>query len=356
MLHLGIMPMDIIKYIMYIMIATDKIHRRLLITEMVLSLFDVPLNIDLPKECNLNFAEIHEAMIMKMFEIAIRPNKFQATPSWGGLYKYTTHGCISCTRYVEEIINDIRICARCHHKLESYKKNTIIEDSNYFYKDKKILSDFKDLKHITYHKYFEYDDSQKKMIFISKQNQIKRKNLKQNMKSLITQERCIQTLQIKSMVYQFNEASKIWRHSKLINETYVRLDKLYDDFVLKNLLRANDYHELSPYIYNMSYLLEYVDKKINNKKQKLNNLNEELQQITVLTTQNKSVLFEFQNMVDNFVKYNVKNSVQRIENKFSLKHLKINKKIEDKVWKSNNIKNKVRDNKYNGKYIKSCGR
>lgn len=66
-----ILPVDVIRYIMYIMIDTDKIELRLLMTESIYFYFGVRnLSIQFPS-CHLTYEEMHEAMVVKLFAIIL---------------------------------------------------------------------------------------------------------------------------------------------------------------------------------------------------------------------------------------------------------------------------------------------
>ena len=133
--HIGELPEDIIKYLLYLIIGTDKIDLRLKITEIILEYFNIEsLNIQFPKEGNLSYGEIHEAMALKMFHISLMAfDKHNYKEQFWGRgvaldfnddviqKKISINSeikCICCTKYSCKLYNDVPICVRCHEYLE----------------------------------------------------------------------------------------------------------------------------------------------------------------------------------------------------------------------------------------------
>ena len=72
MLQRNEIPCDIIKIILSMMIKTDEIPLRIIIIEIISSIFTINIeNIRLPKNIDITYEEIHEIMILKMFYIAV---------------------------------------------------------------------------------------------------------------------------------------------------------------------------------------------------------------------------------------------------------------------------------------------
>lgn len=304
MIKLDIIPMDVINYIMTYMIITDKIHVRLLITKMILSLYHIEtMNISHLDNLifdNLTFEEIHEVIILKLYEIVINKNKF-------ALENGNSCLCICCRHIGNAFnscysINDVNICWKCYNTLKNYDINMI--DCNYFKNDLQILKDIKKLKRITRYKYLEHD-SQSHLIFVSKQMQNERKYRKLILKTLITKEKFTHFIQIQAM------------------NQFLFMDKCY---TLRNI-----YNEF--YWQNKDNILNFKISSKNKTKEKLNNLNKEFTIYTELTKQNEFLLLKL-------------NSVIKTENKRTKILLNRSKKKDEKLWKYKNFKIKKHGCRY----------
>jgi len=216
--HLGDLPDDIIKYMLYIIIGVDKIDFRLRITEFILSYFIIDsLNIQFPLGGNLPYEAIHEAMIFKIFHIALMydtgtPYKEQY---WGNcitidynnkiiqtqISKNSEYQCVCCKQYSCKLYNHVPICVHCINCIESKNIRKLIGEHfadmitfpniNGIYHYMKFLSlkidltcyqEFENLIPSTYYNYLEYDFPQanndkfpvKVLRFVSRQTQQKR--------------------------------------------------------------------------------------------------------------------------------------------------------------------------------------
>lgn len=177
------LPMDVIKYIMYIMIDTDKIHLRLSIMEALFLHLNInKLNIKFP-ECSLNFYEMQEAMLIKLYSIVYKDKiSYDHLPRI--CYQCTLCDCASDIK-----INDVIMNIRCYHKLRDLKNKIIIEDIPVLNVSEKELKELNNITYVKYLKYNKYD-----LEFVSKKVQVEKKNLKMHLKKLIEQEQTIQKI------------------------------------------------------------------------------------------------------------------------------------------------------------------
>jgi hypothetical protein len=353
MMHLNVLPMDVIKYIMYMIIDSDKIHQRLLISEFVLSILDVQsLNIQMPKKCGLTFEEAHEGTLMKMFEISAEPMKFykQSTmdkyyfkPEFVAQYKLQCDSqnctCISCDSYKCTVINNVGICANCYRKLTSWEKKKFVNkfDNCGYFDLNNVYKNFKELKEITSYKYFEYigDNNIKYFTFVSKQTQIDRKNYKVYIKKLIEEEKEMHYKQFQLIDDNYKKSSVVIKRSKTYMNKLYQLNDIYKHFTV---LKSMHYYTIITRIYSA-----YGKSGPRHKKNNLDELKKELTEIKKLTRQYNEVLFKFDDVKNNLYDDGV---TKKVENKFMLKHMKGKKRIDETIWKRNNIKNKVKGNKY----------
>ena len=198
------LPSDVVKCILNIMINTDKIHIRLLITEIILSVFKIDaLNIYFPKEGDLSYEEIHEAMLLKMFKITLQSftrrqqrDIFHPFMVFGDKWwqnrvveRTTIHKrkCISCSRQTCGLTNNVIICKMCKNILHGtfmrdivtkYCKDILLLS---FYNILPPLDEFEKLIPLTYYNYLEYEFSKEKsfgkeLMFVSKKIQEERIN------------------------------------------------------------------------------------------------------------------------------------------------------------------------------------
>ena len=194
--HIGELPEDIIKYLLYLIIGTDKIDFRLKITETILEYFNIEtLNIQFPKEGNLSYGEIHEAMALKMFHISLMvfDERSYKEQFWGNgitlnycddivQKKISINSeieCVSCINYDCRLYNDVPICKTCKRRLKSI--NFRYDVRGYFYdaltipesdiwpvlncksKSHANYEEFDELIPASYYNYLEYDFPSKKI-------------------------------------------------------------------------------------------------------------------------------------------------------------------------------------------------
>jgi hypothetical protein len=352
MKHLDVIPMDIIRYIIGIICDTDQIHFRLLISEMLLSLFNITqLNIQFPANCNLTFEELHEATLMKIFKIIVYPNKFR-TSDYDCYYYYEkfTHPnrqyhstkltmCATCNNQTKNISNCISICENCRSELKSHKHNVIVGASDYFYDEIKMKTRFEDLKTITYYKCLEYDSTQETLVYISKEDVKKTNMMIVETKSILREEKNTYKLQKLCIDSRFYRTCNMANHYMAKNKILSHLNTSYKNFTTCIDQFDNNF-KLRPYM--RLFTVSQIKK---NKKALLQDLKQELAEVIKANKHNKAVLDNI-NVIINDV---VLKENKKIDNKILLKHTSVKNKTQDKVWKFNNIKNKVRGNKYGGR-------
>lgn len=252
------LPMDVVKYIMSMMIDTDKIHLRLSVMEAMLLHLNVnQLNIEFPN-CSLDFNEMHEAMLIKLYMLSCHPKlSYEYLPSYD--YK-----CTLCNYHGDIKINDVIICIRCYQRIRYFKAKEIIQD----YPVLKTVNDenFKELKQITYFKYLTYNTNYE-LSFVSKKLQAETKNLKIHLKQLITQETILQ-------------------------EKYETLNTRYHDFLLCKQWDDNSYKSYDK-ICQLNCKLICVSLYIKKSNDKIDNLKEALKNLKNKTNILKSICFEY---------------------------------------------------------------
>jgi hypothetical protein len=296
MLEINELPVDVINYILYIMIDTDKIHLRLSIVEYLLLLFDIEkLNIEFPK-CSLNFWEMQEVILIKMYEIKHYDKNFDNDKLIYYLSN-TNYPCSVCKKHINtNMINDVGLCYICDIKLIS--ETGIVEDFKIL--DNISYEDFKELKKITYYKYLKYDKSCKNLKFVSKKSQLEKKELTNYLKHLIKQEKASQEIYIEfshpyigiyncmtyiyslenyKYLYRMTHLNKIENLIKILeqekkNTLYVK-NNLFDyiktanvnDILFKNTVKK-EYKFVNKWLLKRNK--EKVSKKINRKVNKTN--------------------------------------------------------------------------------------
>jgi hypothetical protein len=233
MLHINELPEDVIKYILYMMIDTDKIHLRLSIVESLLLLFNIEkLDIEFPKS-TLTFWEMHEAMLIKIYE-----NRYEnLSKKFSYNLPKDNYPCFICKIHIYNIINDVGLCCKCDSKLKS--KTEIVEDFKIL--DNISYDDFKNLKKITYYKYIKYDKSTGQLEFISKIYQIQKKQLTNYLTLSINQEKKRQNMYIEFSLLYINNISPIYFLDR-IND----LERIgYYNYTLSNLNKTNKIESLT---------------------------------------------------------------------------------------------------------------
>ena len=184
------LPPDTIKYILSIMIDTDHIQLRLLIAEMVHSIFNIQM-LNIPKFHKLSHEEVHEAMIFKIvYIILVRLNNDKFDQPY---QKIINDSCIICKDINCFSVNNVPLCSNCNRKMSSQYASEVIK----FYLGNIINCNFKKNKHsgfridpslhtnhytlleklipLTYYNYLEYNKGQ--LVYISKEIQEEIENL-----------------------------------------------------------------------------------------------------------------------------------------------------------------------------------
>lgn len=212
---MAILPVDVIRYIMYIMIDTDKIDLRLLMTESIYFYFGVKnLSIQFPS-CHLTYEEMHEAMIVKLFDIILTDHRLSVD-------RY--HHCNVCKTISNFIIKDVQLCHLCLHRLKYNVSELIFNEKLININD----NDIKELKSITYYKYLKYDGE---LHYMSKSVQMEQKIKKLHLRSLIDKEEKMQhhyrTMLIDHIDFIYNLSYPFYNlHRKELcyNESYFNED------------------------------------------------------------------------------------------------------------------------------------